>query len=165
MHETIQASAIVAGAFISVALTRQVIELRDMINRSCATSPACDRGVLDELSPFDPSFARTRRVCTEFRDEPPLVCLPGSRFVRAAAGADVGAKRKRLHSAGSHRDRAAHGGKPAIDTHRDHRGQRCSAQNGKTFAELKALGNQPDTATQALVELLTYYKANFFNEF
>ena len=39
------------------------------------------------------------------------------------------------------------------------------AQNGKTFAELKALGNKPDTATQALVELLTYYKANFFNEF
>ena len=39
------------------------------------------------------------------------------------------------------------------------------AQNGKTFAELKALGNEPDTATQALVELLRYYKANFFNEF
>jgi hypothetical protein len=39
------------------------------------------------------------------------------------------------------------------------------AQSGKTFAELKALGNKPDTATQSLVELLTYYKANFFNEF
>ena len=39
------------------------------------------------------------------------------------------------------------------------------AQNGKTFAELKALGNKPDTKTDALVELLTYYKATFFTGF
>ena len=36
---------------------------------------------------------------------------------------------------------------------------------GKTFAELKALGNKPDTKTDALVELLTYYKATFFTGF
>ena len=36
------------------------------------------------------------------------------------------------------------------------------AQNGKTFAELKALGNKADTKTQALVDLLAYFKANFY---
>ena len=41
---------------------------------------------------------------------------------------------------------------------------RDQAQNGKTFAELKALGNESGKATQALVELLQYYKENFFNE-
>ena len=38
------------------------------------------------------------------------------------------------------------------------------AQNGKRFAELKALGNKPETKTQALVTLLTHFKANFYAE-
>jgi hypothetical protein len=38
------------------------------------------------------------------------------------------------------------------------------AQNGKTFAELKALGNKPETSTQALVELLAYFKTHFYTE-
>src|SRR6188508_778661 len=37
-----------------------------------------------------PSFARTRRVHREFRDEAPLVCLPGICFVcTAVSGAEL----------------------------------------------------------------------------